>query len=103
MAERTVGVEKGGSRRGVGLLQVIVFIGGGDVALLAGRGRRDGKPDDAALRPFLLQTLHVAARVVLLRVGAAAVGPFEDDQFSSIFGERMRFAVAVSRGEIRRG
>ena len=49
----------------------------------------------------MLQPLHVAALILLLRVGAAAVGPFEDHEFPGVIGEVMNFTVAVGGGEIR--
>ena len=49
-----------------------------------------------------LEGFHVAAEVVLLFVGAALVGPFQDDIFASVFGEGVGYAVGVDAFEVGR-
>ena len=47
-----------------------------------------------------MQGLHVAAEVVLLVVGAALVGPLEDDEFAAVLGERVLGAGGVGALEV---
>ncbi len=87
VADGAGGIENGGGGGGLHGLEVLVLFGGGYVALFAGGRREDGEPDDAFVGPLALEGFHVAAEVVLLFVGAALVGPLEDDVFAAVLGE----------------
>ena len=100
MADLTGRVEDGGGGCGLHGLEVVVFFGGGNVALLAGCGGEDGEPDDTFAGPLALEGFHVAAEVVLLLVGAALVGPLEDDVFAAVLGEGVGDTVGVDAFEV---
>src|SRR5262245_4280775 len=64
-------------------------------------GRVDREPDDVATRKFLLQRLHVAARVVLAHERALGVRPFEHDVLALVAAELHRLpdvSVIVNAG-----
>ena len=84
-------------------LNVGVLLRRCDVSLLAGSGGDDGEPDDSFGGPFLLQVCHAAAQIVLLVVGAAFVGPLEDDVFAAVVGEGVLDAVGVGAFEVGGG
>src|SRR6202020_1205818 len=90
----------GGGGSGVLGAQIFVLLSGCDVALLAGGGGDDAEPDDAFGGPLFLQGFHVAAVVVLLFVGAAAVGPLEDDPLAFVLREGLGLAVGVGALEV---
>ena len=50
-----------------------------------------------------MEGFHVAAEVVLLVVGAALVGPLEDDVFAAVLREGVLGAVGVGAFEVGGG
>src|SRR5438045_5355904 len=77
MTDLALGIEERGCRSCMHLLHIVVFLIRGYVALCA-RSRRDhGKPDDSLAGPFLPQTLHVAALIVLLGLRTSVVVPLQ--------------------------
>ena len=102
MPESSRGIEQHGRGSAVDLLQPGIFFACGYVSLLA-RSRRDHRqPDDSSLRPGPLQALHIPAVVVLLRVRATPVAPFENDKLPCVIGKLLQLAVRVRDRKIRR-
>ena len=95
-------IKQGSSRSGVHLLHVFVLLIRGDVSLGAWSRRNYRKPDDAFVGPLLLQTLHVATLVMLLRERTSVIVPFQDNKFAFVIGEFVRLAVTVGAGKVGR-
>ncbi len=72
-----------------------------DIALLSGRGRNDGQPNDVCLAGLVLQCLHIASAVVFANVGAVMVGPFQDHDLTAIVGEVVALAMLSVAGIYR--
>ncbi len=93
----------GGGGCGVHGLDVGILLRRGDVSLLAGSGGDDGEPDDSFGGPLFLQVSMLPLQVVLLVVGAALVGPLEDDVFAAVLREGVLGAVGVGAFEVGGG
>src|SRR5262249_26248648 len=102
VADTSIRVEDDGGRRSAHLLDVLVLISRGDIALGSGSGRDHREPYHAFGGPFLLQALHVAALVMLARVRAALVVPLKYHVLAVIGGEFLRMAPAIGRRKVRR-
>ena len=77
---------------------------GRKISLRARRGGINRQPDDSFAGEFLLQGLHVVARVVLLHERAARVEPFQNDVFALVNRLTNGFCrLAVGEGEVGRG
>src|SRR5579884_2708312 len=100
VADGSLRIEQDGGRRSSHLREVLIGFLGRHITLFAGCRGDDGEPDDAAGRPLLLEPLHVAGFVVLARVGAAPILPFQHDEFAAVIGEPVRPAISVGGREI---
>src|SRR5262249_23699930 len=84
------------------LLHVRVLLVGRYVSLSAGSGRNHSEPDHAFVSPLLLELLHIAAVVMLLREWTPVVVPFQNNKLALIVGKFVRLSVAVGAGEVWR-
>src|ERR1700733_6469247 len=95
-------IQQSGRWHCVHLGHVVVLFARGHITLFSRRGRKNGEPHHSAPGPLLLQTLHVAAVILLPDVGASVVVPFEHNILSKVCRELNRLAVACRSGEVRR-
>ena len=94
-------VEENGG--GGGVLVLGVGLRSGAVALFAGGGGDDGKPDHALGGVLLLELLHIAAGIVFFDEGTLMIEPFEDDELAAEVGEFVGGALRVRQGEVGSG
>jgi len=99
LADCAVSVDQDGSGGGTFFFFRLVRFGGAHVALFAGSGGDDGKPDNVLAGVFLLQFLHAIAVIVLLDEGAAVVKPLEDNELAFEVREVVGLAVGIGEGE----
>ena len=93
-------IEQHGGRHRVARPRQLIGAGAIDVALLAGRRGDHRQPHHAVLcAGERLQALHVAAGVVLARVRALGVGPFQHHRLAAKIGEMPNLPLAVDGGE----